>query len=62
MAMELADEVKALPKKKKIRLFDILMTGSVGKFLTEEELEHYIGNHSEEKVRAAIAKLDNTNW
>lgn len=55
--MTLPEQIKAIPRKQKILLFNLLMTGSVGHYLLDEELDHYIGNHSQEKMVKAFEKL-----
>ena len=35
-------------------LFNKLMTGNVGNKMTDEELNHYINNHSEENINKAV--------
>lgn len=58
MTQELKDTaITDLPRKQRISLFNLLMTGNVGKHMTDDELIHYIGNHSDEKILAGIEKI-----
>ena len=41
-------------RNQKIMLFNKLMTGNVGNKMTDEELNHYINNHSEENINKAV--------